>query len=136
MTPSSTIAIIAPPAKTPAPPNMRRTVTGPKTANSSVMYAGSSAPANGGGSECALERIPIRQNRNVFCTLAFAHVLFGKPVPTFPGHALVRLDGVALRRRQQHRFAAAAGRRLVRVVKHELRGKLFDLPIHLGADQE
>jgi hypothetical protein len=35
-----------------------------------------------------LERIPIGLNRAALCFCHFAHVLFGKPVPTFPGHAL------------------------------------------------
>jgi hypothetical protein len=35
-----------------------------------------------------LERIPVQMNRDALQILAFAHVLFGKPVPTFPGHAL------------------------------------------------
>jgi len=34
------------------------------------------------------------------------------------------------------RFAAAAGRGLVRIVEHELRGELVGLVVHLGADQE
>src|SRR5882724_10990159 len=33
----------------------------------------------------------------------FAHVLIGKPVPTFPGHALTRLLGVRLELRFQRR---------------------------------
>jgi hypothetical protein len=35
-----------------------------------------------------LERIPIGLNRNALQILALARVLFGKPVSTFPGHAL------------------------------------------------
>src|SRR5947209_16001378 len=37
---------------------------------------------------------------------------------------LVRLGGLGLGRRQQHGFAAAAGRHLVRIVEHELRRPL------------
>jgi len=36
----------------------------------------------------ALEHIPIRRNRDVLQIPFLAHVLFGKPVSTFPGHAL------------------------------------------------
>ncbi len=38
----------------------------------------------------SLERIPFGSNRNALSLLAFAHVLIGKPAPTFPGHALDR----------------------------------------------
>jgi hypothetical protein len=37
-----------------------------------------------------LERIPIGWNRDALWILLFAHVLVGKSVPTFPGHALAR----------------------------------------------
>jgi hypothetical protein len=37
----------------------------------------------------ALERIPIEWIGMRSASLAFAHVLFGKPVSIFPGHALV-----------------------------------------------
>src|SRR6266508_4419729 len=43
MTPSCTRANIVPSAKMPAPPNMRRTATGPKAANSSRMSSGDTA---------------------------------------------------------------------------------------------
>src|SRR3954468_13073773 len=99
ITPSTTSAIIRPSAKMPAPLNMRRTVTGPKPANNSLMYSGS-AP------------------------------LTAAPCPS------VRLGALGLGRRQQHGFTAAAGRGLVRVVEHELRRQLADLPVHLGAEQE
>src|SRR5215212_9185739 len=42
----------------------------------------------------------------------------------------------ALRRRQLHRLAAAAGRDLVRVVEDELGLQLVGLVVHLGAEQE
>src|SRR3954462_7281771 len=44
--------------------------------------------------------------------------------------------GAVGRRRQLHGFAAAAGRRLVRIVEHELRGELVGLEIHLGAEEK
>ena len=34
------------------------------------------------------EHIPIGRNRDVLSILVLAHILFGKPVPTFPGYAL------------------------------------------------
>jgi len=34
-----------------------------------------------------LERIPFELNRDALWILAWSHVLFGKPVPSFPGHA-------------------------------------------------
>src|SRR5262245_52728577 len=40
MTPSCTRANMVPSAKMPAPPNMRRTLTGPKALNSSAMSSG------------------------------------------------------------------------------------------------
>src|SRR5690349_24961081 len=49
---------------------------------------------------------------------------------------LVRLGTFGLGRREQHGFTAAAGRSLVRIVEHELRRYLADLPVHLGAEQE
>ena len=42
----------------------------------------------------ALEHIPFLSNRNVLQILGLAHILFGKPVSTFPGYALV-LAGLA-----------------------------------------
>src|SRR5262245_7575294 len=77
----------------PAPPNMRRTTTGPKAANSSRIASASTGgkPQLGSGFGCRLEL---------------------------------------------YRFAAAAGRRLVRIVEYELRRELVGLIIHLGADQE
>ena len=38
-------------------------------------------------------------------------------------------------RSELHRFAAAAGGSLVRVVEHELRRQFLDLVAHLGAEQ-
>src|SRR5690242_11215401 len=49
---------------------------------------------------------------------------------------LVSLGPFARCGRELDGFAAAAGRGLVRVVEHELRGHLVDLVIHLGAKQE
>ena len=46
------------------------------------------------------------------------------------------LLGRVLGRLELHRFAAAAGRGLVRVVEHELRRQLLGLVVHLGAEQE
>jgi hypothetical protein len=44
---------MVPSAKTPAPPNMRRTTTGPKAANSSRMSSGDTATAQGWRYWCA-----------------------------------------------------------------------------------
>ena len=50
--------------------------------------------------------------------------------------SLSSAGGLVFRRRELHRFAAAAGRGLVRIVEHELRRKLLGLVVHLGAEQE
>src|SRR5215475_11851874 len=44
--------------------------------------------------------------------------------------------GVFGGRRERDRFAAAAGRGLVRIVEHESGRQLVDLEVHLGAEQE
>src|SRR3954452_8370478 len=44
--------------------------------------------------------------------------------------------GCIRRRGELHRFAAAAGRGLVRVVEHECRREFVDLEVHLGPEQE
>src|SRR5260370_23592461 len=41
------------------------------------------------GSLTPLDHDPIRLNRIMISSLLFKHDLFGKPVPTFPDHALV-----------------------------------------------
>src|ERR1700681_318014 len=41
------------------------------------------------GSLTSLDHDPIRLNRILISSLLFKHDLFGKPVPTFPDHALV-----------------------------------------------
>src|SRR6202022_1376223 len=42
---------------------------------------------------CRLERIPIGRIWMRTRFFDFAHVLIGKPVPTFPGHALMEMIG-------------------------------------------
>ena len=42
------------------------------------------------------EHIPIWSNWDVLSIVAWSHVLFGKPVSTFPGHALVCMAALAL----------------------------------------
>src|SRR5437868_9925425 len=89
-------ANMRPSRKIPAPPNMRRTDTGPKPASCSLM-------------------------KSRYSALAAMCLLFG-------GHGLGRL--------QHHRFAAAASRRLVRVVENEARFQHRFLVVHLGAEEK
>src|SRR5262245_44099587 len=97
----------------PAPPNRRRTSTGPKAENNSRMSSGDTASACPGKVGTGF---PIR-------TCAKSRIGWA---------LLVGLGG----RFELHRFAAAAGGGLVRIVEHELGGELVGLIVHLGAEQE
>ena len=94
----------------PKPENIRRIVTGPKSANRSIRKSRSMAPLH----------------RNLAQPIPMRHC--GEGVSMAPSRRPSR--------RQLHRFAATAGAGLVRVVEDELRLHLVGLVVHLGAEQE
>src|SRR5215510_9651562 len=100
----------------PAPPNKRRTSTSPKLENNSRMSSGDTSVAFSGAYPYSENRSPPR----ITCGAGFFRDM----------RWLVSLGG----RLELHRFATAAGRGLVRIVEHELRGELVGLVVHLGAD--
>src|SRR5262249_12044818 len=118
----------------PAPPNMLRTATRPKAENSSAMWSGSMTFPT------TLSVVPAKPPK--------------APQAPGPMHTVVMDSGSRacarperrsivcyllrgfIRGRELDRFATAAGGNLVGIVEHELRGKLVDLEVHLGAEQE
>ena len=119
----SASAKLVPSAEMPKPENIRRIVTGPKSANRSIRKSRSMCTVVPASRAHTPSRI-VRRWSSLRHAAAW--------VPAWPG----RRDSLNLRSRQLHRFAAAAGADLVRVVEDELRLHLVGLVVHLGAEQE
>src|SRR5712691_12184732 len=129
----------------PKPENIRRIVTGPKSANKSIRKSRSmgirsrlyesSRPTPGPQCErnCAHRGAVLSRFRSMAEAFSKQRCQ-GLWVPAFAG--TTRASAIHLRGRKLHRLAATAGAGLVRVVEDELRRHLVDLVIHLGAQQK
>src|SRR3954454_829447 len=134
--PRSASAKLVPSAEIPKPENIRRIVTGPKSANRSIRKSRSIIAPGLDVSPHGEERILRVSN----------HEARIPPQPSFetPHKGAAPQDEVCvggesilnLRGRQLYRLAATAGRDLVRIVEDELGLHLVGFVIHLGAEQE
>src|SRR5260370_23241665 len=117
----------------PKPENIRRIVTGPKPANRSIRKSRSMCRSR-------LYR-SSRRTRDAYAVSSHLGRVVDSIAKSNGGvygsrRSTGRRGGLDLRRRQLHRFAAAAGAGLVRIVEDELRRHLVDLVVHLGAEQK
>src|SRR3954466_2785251 len=123
-------ANLVPSAEMPKPENIRRIVTGPKSAKRSIRKSRSM-------------RAVVPANAGTYTPCHLVQAMRSRPSATIdvrgygsrpsPGRRQLSLS---LRRRQLYRLPAAAGAGLVRIVEDELRLHLVGLVVHLGAEQE